>query len=374
MGTPMTAVSPSVRFTLPAPTGNERVGTMSLHLIDRSRADPWVPDQPIRQLMIQIWYPAATIRGYPQAPWMTPATARAYEQVARLPVFNWPTTAGHRGAPVKRRQGGWPVLLYSHGLGGPRTEATALVADLASHGYIVVTIDHTHDSLVVEFPDGHLEHSATPELTDDNELEVTTKSVNARVADTRFVLDQLIEINRGHNAEHRPLPRGLPGAFDLAHVGMLGHSDGGSTTAAVLHDDSRLAAGINLDGTLWTPSAIAGSDRPLLLLGRDEQDRGRDASWATFWTNHRGPKLQLKLTGAAHNAFLDFAMLLPQAAPILGIPPNQVVKAAGAINGQRAAAVVRAYVNAYFDCYLRHRHTPLLDGPSPHYTEVQFTS
>ncbi|MFD0683383.1 alpha/beta hydrolase family protein [Actinomadura fibrosa] len=368
------APSPQVQFTLPAPTGHQRVGTVSLHLVDRSRPDPWVPAQPDRHLMIQIWYPAATVRGHPNAPWMTPAIARAYERLNNLPVLNWPTTAGHVGAPVQRRRAGWPVLLYSHGLGGWRTEATALIEDLASRGYVVVTIDHTHDAFAVEFPDGRLEPSAIPELTDDNEVELTTKAVEARVADTRFVLDQLAALNRGRDldADHRRLPHGLRGALDLARVGMFGQSDGGTTTAAALHDDSRLTAGINLDGTLWTPAAVAGSRRPLLLFGRQEEDAGRDASWATFWANQRGPKLRLKLAGAAHDTFLDFAVLLPQAAPILGIPPDEVAKAAGTIEGRRAAAVVRAYVSAYFDRYLRGRHSDLLDGPSSRYPEVRF--
>jgi predicted dienelactone hydrolase len=266
------------------------------------------------------------------------------------------------------------VVVYSHGLGGERTETTALVEDLASHGYIVVTIDHIHDARVVELPDGRLETSAIPELTDDNEVQLTTKAIDARVADTRFVLDQLAAINRGDNPdrEHRPLPRGLRGAFDLDHVGTFGHSDGGATTAHAMHADARITAGINLDGTLWTSAAAAGSDRPLLLFGKQDLDPFQATTWAAFWTNQCGPKLQLNLTGSTHVTFEDFAVLLPQAAPILGIPPDQVTAGVGTINGQRAVAVLRAYVNTYFDLYLRHHSGHLLNGPSARYPEIQF--
>ncbi|MFE7116074.1 alpha/beta hydrolase family protein [Streptomyces sp. NPDC057654] len=348
---------------------------MSLHLVDRSRPDPWAASgQPVRELMIQVWYPAAAVHGFPNAPWMTPAIARAYEKANRLPALPWPTTHAHLGAPVRRRRGGWPVLLYSHGLRGWRTEATALVEDLAGHGYVVVSIDHTHDALAVEFPDGRVETAAIPEFTDANEVELTIKAVDARVADTRFVLGQLATIDYGYarDGDRRPLPCCLRGAFDLAHVGMFGHSDGGATTAAALHDDPRLVAGANLDGTLWTPASVAGSDRPLLLFGRNEQDRGRDASWDTFWPRQRGPKLRLTLTGAAHDSFIDFPLLLHQAAPLLGLSPDEVDKAAGTIDEYRAAAVVRAYVNAYFDRYLRHCRTDLLDGPDGRYPEIEF--
>lgn len=355
---PAATASPApVQLTLPAPTGRHAVGTVSLHVVDASRSDPWVPAQPFRELMIQLWYPAATVHGYPRAPWLSSAAASVYERSNGLPagVLRWPTTHAHVGAAMDRRPGGRPVVLYSHGLGGERSETTALVEDLASHGYIVVTIDHVHDARVVELPDGRLPVSAIPELTPDNEVQLTAKAIDARVLDTRFVLDQLVTINRGENpdAERRPLPRGLRGALDLKHVGMMGHSDGGATTAAAMPADSRITAGINLDGTLWTPQARAGSNRPLLLIGRPDHNRDTDATWATFWANQRGPKRQLILAGSTHATFHDFAVLLPQVAPALNIPPEQVTAMVGSIDGRRAVALLRRYVNAYFDRYLR---------------------
>jgi dienelactone hydrolase len=367
--------SPRVRLTLPAPTGHHRVGTTSLHLVDTARRDPWVPTESTRELMVQLWYPAAAAHGHPRAPWLTPAAARAYEQANGLPVLDWPTTDARTDAPVDRRRGGRPVVLYSHGLGGHRTEATAVVEDLASHGYIVVTIDHVHDAGVVELPDGRVATSAIPELDDDNEVRLTTKAIRARVTDTRFVLDQLAAINRGGNPdhEHRTLPRGLRGAFDLDHIGMFGHSDGGATTAHALHTDARIAAGINLDGTLWTRQAAAGSVRPLLQFGKQDLDPFQANTWAAFWTNQRGPKLQLNLTGSIHATFEDFAILMPQAAPVLGIRPEQIPTIVGTIGGERAIAVLRPFLNAYFDKYLRHHDNYLLDRPSACYPEVRFT-
>ena len=53
------------------------------------------------------------------------------------------------------RAGGWPVVLFSTGYGLERQLYTGLVEDLASHGYVVVAIDHPHDANIVAFPDGH---------------------------------------------------------------------------------------------------------------------------------------------------------------------------------------------------------------------------
>lgn len=45
-------------LALPAPTGAQPVGTVSLHLVDRGRPDPWVPSEKARELMVSLWYPA----------------------------------------------------------------------------------------------------------------------------------------------------------------------------------------------------------------------------------------------------------------------------------------------------------------------------
>jgi len=57
---------------------------------------------------------------------------------------------------------------------------------------VVVTIDHPHDASEVEFPDGRVEVPAMPPLTP----EVAARAVAVRVADTRFVLDQLSILKR----------------------------------------------------------------------------------------------------------------------------------------------------------------------------------
>jgi dienelactone hydrolase len=367
--------APSPRLTLPAPTGHLRTGTVSLHLVDPSRPDPWVPSERVRELMIQVWYPAEAVGDYPRAPYASDATARAYEKLMGLPVLNWPVTDARAGAPVHRHAGGWPVVLYSHSLGGERWETTCLVEDLASRGYIVVTIDHVHDADVVVLPDGTVAFCEVPAPTVDAPTPTQTKEIESRVADVSFVLDQLAVLNAGGNPDHerRPLPHGLRGALDLRRTGMFGQSDGGSTTAHALHVEPRLSAGVSLDGTLWTPQAVAGSSRPLLLFGEEVLDPFEAETWTEFWARQRGPKAWLNLLGSKHDTFTDFAALVPQVAPILCEPPSWIIQGIGTIDGLRAVAVERAYIGAWFDRYLRGHDSDLLNGPSPRYPEVAFT-
>ncbi len=202
---------------------------------------------------------------------------------------------------------------------------------------------------------------------------VIAKALAVRVQDTRFVLDQLAAVDAGRNpdAEHRPLPPGLRGGLDLARAGMFGHSLGRAAAAATMRDDRRLAAGIDLDGTLFGARATAGSDRPFLLLGSD-QAGPEDPTWDAFWAHQRGWKRELVLHGSTHLSFTDLEVLYPQGGPLVGLTPEQIAQVIGTLDPLRAVRVQRAYVRAFFDLHLRHRDGHLFDGPSPRYPEMTF--
>ncbi|MFD7608756.1 alpha/beta hydrolase family protein [Streptomyces mirabilis] len=361
-----------VRLTLPAPTGPHPLGTVSLHLVDRSRVDPWQDSRPARELMIQLWYPAHAAHGHPPAPWMSPGAATVFEREQGIPpgTLLLPTTHAHLAAPVNRGRCGRPVVLYSPGLRSDRSLGTVLIEELASHGYLVVAIDHTYDADQVEFPGGRVETFA---ITGDIDDALIAKALTIRTADTRFVLDQLTALNAGHNTDagRRPLPPTLAGTFDLSRVGMLGHSLGGATAAAAIRADRRLRAGANLDGSLLSP-VTAGTDRPFLLFGSDPGPGPEDPSWDQFWTSQYGWKRELALIGSTHTSFTDLETLLPQAAPALGLTPSQVTQAIGTLDPNRAIHTQRDYVRAFFDLHLRHLDNHLLQHPSPRYPQIRF--
>ena len=275
---PAHAAAP-LQVTLPAPTGPDQVGTVSLHLVQADRPDPWVPGRS-RELMISLWYPARQAGRYPVAPYMEAGVWASFEQNRGIPVGSTlpPLTAGHEGAPVDRQPGGLPVILYSPASTADRSADTVLAEDLASRGYLVATIDHTYSDDEVEFPDGTIAHRVLP---DDQTPQQLTDEVAERVKDTRFVLDELTAIEHGTDpdADHHPLPAGLSGALNLSEVGMFGHSLGGATAASAMSADSRIKAGINLDGTMFGPVVTAGLDRPFMLLSHDGKTRDTDPSW-----------------------------------------------------------------------------------------------
>jgi dienelactone hydrolase len=405
-----TASPQKAAFTpvLPKPTGPFPIGRTTLHLIDDDRRDPWMPNRE-RELMATVTYPARHAESYPRSRWFSGALAESLEQSLAAPPTNVaPGSVDLRRArahsrvdapaarPPGRRARGWPVVLFSPGGGASREENTALIEDLASRGYVVVSFDHTYEAPVVEFPDGRLARQvAEIQSSDPKVLRVVFKRmIDARVADTRFVLDQVAELDRGRNpdADRRRLPRGLRGALDLRHLGMFGYSYGGYTAGETMVGDRRIDAGVNLDGAMahgfgisedwpYLPGEVVrrGLDRPFMLFGNENHNHVSpeapptgDPSWREFWANQRGWKLDITLRQSEHGSFSDLQVGLTQIARALGLPPATFAPFIGTIDPDRSIAAQRAYVAAFFDLHLRRRDNRLLDGPSPAYPEIEF--
>jgi dienelactone hydrolase len=299
-------------------------------------------------------------------------------------------TSGHQGAPVARHHRPLPVVVYSPGAGDPRTWATTLVQDLASRGYLVVTIDHTYDSSEVEFPDGRVVGGLLNELFQQAQQPedfqaLATKIFGVRIADTRFVLDQLAALNRGTNpdVERRPLPAGVAGALDLRRTGMLGVSAGGLTALQAMDDDPRITAAVDIGGSiesplipdpvgLW-PVARHGLDQPFMLIGDPGTDHHQTPSWKMLWDNSRGWHVDLHLKGAkGEDSYKDTVPLLPQIARQLDLPESFVTDAIGRIDVTRAVHTEQTLVAAFFDRWLRGRDGHVLDGPSRRLPDVTF--
>ncbi|PPK65417.1 lipase [Actinokineospora auranticolor] len=377
-----------VRVRVPEPTGRSRVGTTDLHLVDQDRVDPWKPDRK-RELMVTISYPSGG--GGQRANWVTPGLAAVIDQAAGPELFgvqpgavDW--TGVRRAAKADTRADGrWPVVLFSPGFGSPRELGAAMVDDLASHGYVVVSLSHTFESFAVEFPGGRTELGVVP----DYEPATMQTAIDARVADTRFVLDELARLTRGQNpdVDGKSLPRGLAGALDLSRVGMYGHSYGGYTAGEAMFHDRRIDAGINLDGSMGTeerPSQVAahGLDRPFLLVGADfanpdgtwdehsHRPQGFDVSWAKFWANQRGWTRDLHLNHATHYGVTDLQFVVPQLAKAM--PPGKVQELVGTIDPARSWAAQTDYYSAFFDLHLKGRDRHLFGNKPPRHPDVTF--
>ncbi|HUA28671.1 MAG TPA: alpha/beta hydrolase [Streptosporangiaceae bacterium] len=361
---------------LPEPTGPRPVGTTSVWLTDTSRPDPWAVGVAARELMVSLWYPAAPHDG-PRARYMTRAeselqlTSRGITGVPPDMLSTVRTNAADGAEPAGPAHS-LPLVVLSPGFTSPRSTLTGLAEDLASHGCVVAGIDHTYESYATAFPDGRVTTCLAREAREGGLWE-KERVTAGRAADVSFVLGELTGA--------RPA---WPGAalIDPSRIAMAGHSLGGAAAIAAMLADSRIRAGIDMDGSTDAPIPDTGLARPFLFLGKQSNytpgragavtpgtrdwklRNGAVSTWERDWELLTGWKRWLVVAGAVHASFTDLALLADQCGIDIG----------SELSGARSLDITRAYVRAFFDQHLRGRPRALLDQPSPRYPEVTFCS
>jgi predicted dienelactone hydrolase len=349
-------------FQLPPPTGPNSVGTNIRYVVDKGRSDPLTPNG-ARELMIQVWYPAAGTFAGKVAAYQEKTTTTAWN--ARFSLVNTHSTVD---APLADSVGHYPVLLYAPSWDGMRTENTHLAEQLASHGYIVVGIDHPYSSSVTTFPDGRIIKSRlveegvySTEAAFSGFLKTIETEIRTRADDVRSVLNFLEDLNTAD-------PLGLfENRLDMHSIGIFGFSLGGGVAAQACWLDRRFKACLNMDGVMADESLDQGAIAPLFIMSQNDplppdsvgdvgQSKRREMAmdWEQFVQMRRlyatfgGYWLTLKR--AKHFNFSDYAFS----------SPVRFVGRSGTIDPKRAARAIGESAFAFFELYLRGNGGPLL--------------
>jgi dienelactone hydrolase len=250
---------------LPAPTGPHPVGRTSYDWTDPNRAEIYSADPTDRrELVVWIWYPAASGHGerapYVPQPW-APAAEFLGLEVAGVRAHSV------EDAPLAEAPARLPVLVLSPS-GFPPLLLAALAEELASHGYVVVGVNHTYETAVTVFEDGRVVATSSTAVagafgpqtgSHDPVFKARAEVCVHKTADLAFVADQIARLDDDATG-----PFG--GRLDLDRLGALGHSFGGNAALEWCRADARCRAAVNLDGAIWTDVGKLGLDRPALLV------------------------------------------------------------------------------------------------------------
>ena len=300
---------------LPQPTGPYPAGVRDFALTDPSRTGMFqdAPEQP-RKLAVRVWYPAETVEGCEVLPYFSrleaETTARGLGDASPLgprffPYLLYSDTHSYVDAPLRAGANNMPTVIFSHGYRGFKGQNTILMEHLASHGYIVYSVQHTYESSPTVFPDGEvawmdpdmlqfirdyqaelqrsgyrqelIEVYTSPDFAVRRSAQLTryrraresaqrlaTFSAPLWFEDRKFVHDAL---------ERGDVPAGvrdIVAASNLKTTGQLGMSFGGSVAAAVCLADTRCAAVVNIDGDeRYQTSFNTNMPAPMLVLHSD---------------------------------------------------------------------------------------------------------
>ncbi|HHW30058.1 MAG TPA: hypothetical protein GXX20_00030 [Clostridiaceae bacterium] len=142
-----------------------------------------------------------------------------------------------------------PLIIFSHGGISTKTSNLSLYKELASHGYVVASIDHTYHALITEI-DGvkiYIDSGYMRELNEEdshsdleNSYACFQKWMKLRTGDINFVIDTFIEKSVNESNSFYSL-------IDADRIGVAGHSLGGSAALGVARQRNDIKAVIALE-------------------------------------------------------------------------------------------------------------------------------
>ena len=275
------------RFYPPDHLGPHGIGHTTLVITDTSRnVDGSAPAiTPGRPLYLHIWYPTKVrTTNHVLYTWNDPVYNQnpggaVYPGLPDLPALTFPGATSLNpvadGAPLAKAT--FPLLVASH---GNTTAATKVMPDtletLASHGYIVASVEHTGDDdawYQANFLENFLGLPLGPNPAEGQNF---PDLIAQRSRDVRFVIDSVLQ-----GTLDQKTGISFSRHVDADSIGVLGHSLGGETSLATvtgiglagLPPDSRvkaafMSAGSNY-GLILNSTDYANARVPLLFFGND---------------------------------------------------------------------------------------------------------
>jgi dienelactone hydrolase len=351
------------KIQLPQPTGPYSVGISTHFLKDTSRL---YNNKEGRPLLVQLYYPSVEIpKEYP--PYLADTMHLYKEKIvnsSNIPpedlsyldeIRDWAMP----NIQIDSDNAPFPVLFFSHGFFMAAQLYSSLIEEMASHGYVVVAINHTDACWPVMFPDGSspVILSELAHIFSNKEqscVQIFDITQETWIKDIEFVISWLRK-------------QQLTKSLDLLHMGIFGHSFGGSTATEVARRCNDFKAMANLDGMLFGLNWDKPFQTPSLFVVAEKQLTHEEASQAGLTIEQcdsllaRSPKKvfdQLKdnsfyvtVKNTDHASFVDSKLIKSPLRKSSQDPLHGI-------------EIIRALLIDFFDHYLKNKKLNLLDKQS----------
>jgi predicted dienelactone hydrolase len=282
--TTTTVAEPDPSLASPSEPGPFAVGRRTLQLSDAERG---------RDLVADVWYPAA------------PGTTGAPSVYQFIPGIEFASSSALADVAVST-DGPFPLVVYSHGSGGLRYVASFFTELLASHGFVVASVDHVGNTAIELVAGGEFDRD---------------QIAYDRVADVDLLITEMLAASSSTDSP-------FAGSIDAERVGVTGHSFGGFTALAsvggytndlgTLPGDDRIDAVVAMAPASELNSAeeLEAVDVPTLLVsGTRDVTTPIDPDTEKAWELVSGrPLWRVDLVDAGHQSFTDvcdYQELLP---------------------------------------------------------------
>lgn len=366
--------------SLPIPTGPHKVGRTSFELTDHDRNEIYSsnPDDK-RKLVIWVWYPSTPDNRHARADYLPGRWSEAdtvYQTSFGSSSLGCHSFADPPVDPLSR----YPVIMFSPAGFSPLSYSS-LTEDLASHGYIVIGINHTYDAPVTVLQNGTIVRASQKFMQGVNSrsipladsLRFRSEAVDYKVQDLKFTATAIQTIDDGSNV--------LAGYLDCSRLGAFGHSMGGSAALDFCRRDNRCKAAANLDGANWNEVGKIGMEgKPAMIISAEHVEYTMpcealvasgafpNIEWceverSILWNGWKkirdtsSPFHGIMIRGSKHVNFADVQFVsLDDDSPFRAV--------VGSIDPALMSKIVRDYLLAFYDSNLEGASGTILDQPA----------
>lgn len=327
-------------------TGPYNVKMASAILVDESRLETFETDGSLREVPVYFYYPEAD---------------------------------------AAENENSFPLVIFSHGAFGYYQSNTSTYMELASNGYVVISLDHPYHSFFTKDTNGktiivnpqfmqevmYINEMGTPEQ---EIIELSHDWLDIRTADMNFVLDRVKEtkeavtvsigenglpdywyINKDSSTE---IMEDILMITDTEHIGLMGHSMGGAASVTVGRTRDDIDAVIDLDGTMLGEQFgyINGEydfydeayPVPLLVISNEPHyfEAQELTDWyVNSWVLYNAEDAKSTyFKGSGHMNFTDLPLFSPALAGMLGV---------GTVDPEECVVKMNRLVLDYYNCYLK---------------------
>jgi len=272
---------------LPPPQGVYSVGSKIYTWTDESRDESFTSDLgDKRRIVVQVWYPIKK-RPINKMPYLDNYKLRIQpiaDQFSQLGVSskiisliladvkNVKTNTEYNAPIDSNSSNHFPLIIFSHGLGGMKNQNSIQIEELVSNGYVVIAPDHAFDANITIFDNNDIapfkasEYNPNAKYTIEDFYAYRIPQIQTRSKDLSFIINQIQDKQKKSDEE-------LWNIINLDKIGVFGHSFGGGTSILTSYNDNRVDAAVALDGWIEPiPNKVVdlGINKPFLYIGRTE--------------------------------------------------------------------------------------------------------
>ncbi len=348
------------------PSGKYLTGVRYLCLTDSSRKELFDDTgKSFREITIKAWYPTDVFTNY--EPYIE-NREMAINGFRFSEVYRNLKSNSCKDTPLSTKESKYPVLIFSHGWGEQFSQNTILMEELASRGYIVLSIAHHYECKFSFYPDGKvitisennsrfqkiMNEQQNPRAMDlynkmftagsDEERELifqeTAKlmptlliqSPEYWAEDTEFIINMLEVLNSTDKI--------LKNKTDTSTIGVFGMSMGGITANSACTMSNKIKAGVNIDGGIYGKALNSKTIVPFLFINSQ-----RYYGYGKLFTDKSlADCYSVTIKNSDHYNLSDYALYPMQQQNLIGkIDPNIPIE------------ILNKLIPAFFDKYMKNK-------------------